>query len=113
MLVSKIILLGKDDCRRVSGKSPTRGVVKPMVSGHTITKPTINLSRVNMQRIINNPSNLSILPEVATPPRNQELNSPRSPNVVTLRQRKAVCTSINLLLFYMGKGRHILMNLIL
>jgi hypothetical protein len=32
-----------------------------MVSGHTITKPTINLSRVNMQRLQN--VNLSIIEE--------------------------------------------------
>ncbi|CAK9806036.1 hypothetical protein ANTPLA_LOCUS4744 [Anthophora plagiata] len=76
---------GKDSYRRLSTKSPTRGVVKPMVSGHTITKPTINLSRVNMQHI-NNSSNLSIIPEVITPPRNRELNTLRSPNTVTVRQ---------------------------
>ncbi|CAK9824055.1 hypothetical protein ANTRET_LOCUS2289 [Anthophora retusa] len=76
---------GKDSYRRLSTKSPTRGVVKPMVSGHTITKPTINLSRVNMQHI-NNSSNLSIIPEVITPPRNRELNTSRSPNTVTVRQ---------------------------
>ncbi|KOC59920.1 hypothetical protein WH47_10480 [Habropoda laboriosa] len=78
---------GKDSYRRLSTKSPTRGVVKPMVSGHTITKPTINLSRVNMQHI-NNSSNLSIIPEVITPPRNRELNTSRSPNMVTMRQHR-------------------------
>ncbi|XP_076683222.1 uncharacterized protein LOC143376601 isoform X3 [Andrena cerasifolii] len=77
----------RESCRRLSTKSPTRGVVKPMVSGHTITKPTINLSRVNMQHF-NNPSNLSIIQEVATPPRNQVLNSPRSPIAVGGRQRR-------------------------
>ena len=42
-----------------------------MVSGHTITKPTINLSRVNMQRLQN--VNLSIIEEgPSTPERNLE-----------------------------------------
>lgn len=77
----------RESYRRLSTKSPTRGVVKPMVSGHTITKPTINLSRVNMQHF-NNPSNLSIIQEAATPPRNQNLNSPRSPIAVPARQRR-------------------------
>ncbi|XP_066591282.1 putative mediator of RNA polymerase II transcription subunit 24 isoform X1 [Prorops nasuta] len=39
----------RESVRRLSTKSPAKGVVKPMVSGHTITKPTINLSRVNVQ----------------------------------------------------------------
>nr|XP_033321104.1 uncharacterized protein LOC117217541 [Megalopta genalis]XP_033321105.1 uncharacterized protein LOC117217541 [Megalopta genalis] len=77
----------RDSYRRMSTKSPTKGVVKPMVSGHTITKPTINLSRVNMQDI-NNASNLSVIPEVVTPPRNQETNSLRSPVSITVRQRR-------------------------
>ncbi|XP_006567511.1 shugoshin 2 [Apis mellifera] len=68
----------RESIKRLSTKSPTRGVVKPMVSGYTITKPTINLSRLNMQ-YINNSSNLSIIPEVTTPPRNQEGSSLRSP----------------------------------
>lgn len=49
-----------------------------MVGGHTITKPTINLSRVNMESI-NNISRLSDIPEVTTPNRNQEMNENRSP----------------------------------
>lgn len=61
-----------------------------MVSGYTITKPTINLSRLNMQHI-NNSSNLSIIPEVRTPPRNQELNNSMSPNGVSVRR---TCVSI-------------------
>ncbi|XP_078052332.1 uncharacterized protein LOC144478379 [Augochlora pura] len=77
----------RDSYRRMSTKSPTKGVVKPMVSGHTITKPTINLSRVNMQDI-NNASNLSVIPEVVTPPRNQETNSLRPPVSITVRQRR-------------------------
>ncbi|XP_076299528.1 uncharacterized protein LOC143218291 isoform X2 [Lasioglossum baleicum] len=77
----------RDSHRRVSTKSPTKGVVKPMVSGHTITKPTINLSRVNMQDI-NNASNLSVIPEVVTPPRTRETNSLRSPVSVAVRQRR-------------------------
>jgi len=48
-----------------------------MVGGHTITKPTINLSRVNMETI-NNISRLSDIQEVSTPDRNQEINE-RSP----------------------------------
>ncbi|XP_051162760.1 homeobox protein 5-like [Leptopilina boulardi] len=43
----------RDSNRRMSTKSPAKGVVKPMVSGHTIQKPTINLSRVNMQNFQN------------------------------------------------------------
>ena len=78
----------RESYRRLSTKSPTRGVVKPMVSGHTITKPTINLSRVNMQHF-NNSSNLSIIQEVTTPPRNQDLNSPRSPIAVSVRKRRS------------------------
>ncbi|KAL2737470.1 putative WRKY transcription factor protein 1 isoform X1 [Vespula maculifrons] len=58
--------LSKGESRRLSSKSPTRGIVKPMVSGHTITKPTINLSRVNMQHF-NNPTTLSTIEEVSTP----------------------------------------------
>ncbi|XP_076659405.1 uncharacterized protein LOC143362824 isoform X2 [Halictus rubicundus] len=77
----------RDSHRRVSSKSPTKGVVKPMVSGHTITKPTINLSRVTMQDM-NNVSNLSVIPEVATPPRNQETNSLSSPVAVAVRQHR-------------------------
>ncbi|XP_068975778.1 serine-rich adhesin for platelets-like [Bombus flavifrons] len=75
----------RESLKGLSIKSPTRGVVKPMVSGYTITKPTINLSRLNMQHI-NNSSNLSIIPEVRTPPRNQELNNSMSPNGVSVRR---------------------------
>lgn len=71
-----------DSMKRLSMKSPTRGVVKPMVSGYTITKPTINLSRLNMQNI-NHSSNLSIIPEVTTSPRNE-----RSNNSVSMRLRR-------------------------
>ncbi|XP_011500705.1 PREDICTED: uncharacterized protein LOC105364474 [Ceratosolen solmsi marchali] len=56
----------RESSRRLSTKSPARGVVKPMVSGHTITKPTINLSRVNMQRLQN--ANLSIIEEGPSSP---------------------------------------------
>ncbi|XP_034180376.2 uncharacterized protein LOC117604420 isoform X4 [Osmia lignaria lignaria] len=76
-----------DGSRRLSPKAPTKGVVKPMVSGHTITKPTINLSRVNMQHI-NNSSSLSIIQEVTSPPGNRESNSPRSSGHVTMRQHR-------------------------
>ncbi|KOX73516.1 hypothetical protein WN51_01289 [Melipona quadrifasciata] len=75
----------KESLKRLSIKSPTRGVVKPMVSGYTITKPTINLSRLNMQHI-NNSSNLSIIPEIRTPPRNQELDNSISSNDVSVRR---------------------------
>lgn len=65
--------------------------MKPMVGGHTITKPTINLSRVNIQ-YISNPSNMSVIEEVTTPPRNQELNNSRSSaGVPVIRQRRYVC----------------------
>lgn len=43
-----------------SGSAPARGVVKPMVSGHTIEKPTISLSRVNMRNIRANQNALSL-----------------------------------------------------
>lgn len=88
--LEKKILPERESLKRLSIKSPTRGVVKPMVSGYTITKPTINLSRLNMQHI-NNSSNLSIIPEVRTPPRNQELNNSMSPNGVSVRR---TCVSI-------------------
>lgn len=81
----------RESIKRLSTKSPTRGVVKPMVSGYTITKPTINLSRLNMQ-YINNSSNLSIIPEVTTPPRNQEGSNLRTPpNGISERRN---CVSI-------------------
>lgn len=75
----------KESLKRLSIKSPTRGIVKPMVSGYTITKPTINLSRLNMQHI-NDSSNLSIIPEIRTPPRNQELDNSISSNDVSVRR---------------------------
>ncbi|KAJ8686811.1 hypothetical protein QAD02_022605 [Eretmocerus hayati] len=56
----------RESTKRMSTKSPARGVVKPMVSGHTITRPTINLSRVNMQRLQN--VNLSIIEEGPSSP---------------------------------------------
>ncbi|EFN76476.1 hypothetical protein EAI_04902 [Harpegnathos saltator] len=73
----------KESSRRLSTKSPARGVVKPMVSGHTITKPTINLSRVNMQNI-NNTARLSDIQEVATPDRSQDMSEARSPIAVSI-----------------------------
>lgn len=88
--LEKKILSEKESLKRLSIKSPTRGVVKPMVSGYTITKPTINLSRLNMQHI-NNSSNLSIIPEIRTPPRNQELDNSISSNGVSVRR---TCVSI-------------------
>lgn len=68
---------GKESSNRLSTKSPAKGVVKPMVGGHTITKPTINLSRVNMESI--NIARLSDIQEVSTPNRSQETNENRSP----------------------------------
>ena len=59
-------LIGRDSTKRLSTKSPAKGVVKPMVSGHTITKPTINLSRVNMQHLQN--VNLSMIEEGPSTP---------------------------------------------
>ncbi|KYQ49099.1 hypothetical protein ALC60_11826 [Trachymyrmex zeteki] len=64
----------KESSARLATKSPAKGVVKPMVGGHTITKPTINLSRVNMQNI--NVSRLADIPEVTTPTRSSETRSP-------------------------------------
>lgn len=78
----------KGENRRLSVKQPTKGIVKPMVSGHTITKPTINLSRVNMQHY-NNSNNLSTIEEVSTPvamsPPNSNANEDTTPTSVSLR----------------------------
>ncbi|KAI4502776.1 hypothetical protein M0802_001820 [Mischocyttarus mexicanus] len=77
--------------RRLSTKTPTKGIVKPMVSGHTITKPTINLSRVNIQHF-NNSTNLSTIEEVSSPvvisPLNSNANEDSSPVSVSLRRRE-------------------------
>ncbi|XP_029172745.1 probable serine/threonine-protein kinase clkA [Nylanderia fulva] len=69
----------KEPSNRLSTKSPTKGVVKPMVGGHTITKPTINLSRVNMETI----SRLSDIQEVTTP-NSSEISENRSSITVSL-----------------------------
>ncbi|KAL2719071.1 putative WRKY transcription factor protein 1 isoform X1 [Vespula squamosa] len=74
----------KGENRRLSSKSPTRGIVKPMVSGHTITKPTINLSRVNMQHF-NNPTSLSTIEEVSTPTGARICRMPERLNVTSSR----------------------------
>ncbi|XP_048516251.1 uncharacterized protein LOC105690602 isoform X2 [Athalia rosae] len=80
----------KESMKRLSMKSPTKAMVKPMVSGHTITKPTINLRRVNMQKL-NNFTNLSVVEE-ASPDRvlNSTLNSnlPRVSTVSTFLNTK-------------------------
>ncbi|EGI68821.1 hypothetical protein G5I_02474 [Acromyrmex echinatior] len=73
----------KEPSARLSTKSPAKGVVKPMVGGHTITKPTINLSRINMQNI--NVSRLSAIPEANTPTRSSENRSPTSSTFMPLR----------------------------
>lgn len=68
-----------------------------MVSGHTITKPTINLSRVNMRNITNTPR-LSDIQEVSSPERSQdENNEARSPIAVSIpimQLRRYVCLLI-------------------
>lgn len=69
----------KESSNRLSTKSPAKGVVKPMVGGHTITKPTINLSRVKMENI----SRLSDIQE-STPDRSQEISENRSSITVSL-----------------------------
>lgn len=51
-----------------------------MVGGHTITKPIINLSRVNMENI----SRLSDIQEVTTPDRSREINENRPSLTVSL-----------------------------
>lgn len=51
-----------------------------MVGGHTITKPTINLSRVKMENI----SRLSDIQESTTPDRSQEISENRSSITVSL-----------------------------
>ncbi|XP_015175179.1 PREDICTED: probable serine/threonine-protein kinase roco9 [Polistes dominula] len=80
----------KGENTRMSVKQPTKGIVKPMVSGHTITKPTINLSRVNMQRY-NNSNNLSTIEEVSSPvvisPPNSSTNEDSSSTSVSFRRR--------------------------
>ncbi|XP_011874214.1 PREDICTED: uncharacterized protein LOC105565542 [Vollenhovia emeryi] len=76
--VSSVSAGRKESSSRLSTKSPAKGVVKPMVGGYTITKPTINLSRVNMESI-NNISRLSDIEEIATPRRSQEIDESRSP----------------------------------
>ncbi|XP_008549865.1 probable serine/threonine-protein kinase DDB_G0282963 isoform X2 [Microplitis demolitor] len=60
----------RESSRQSVVKSPARGVVQPMVSGHTITKPVINLSRINMPRVRTSP-NLSDIEEsiISTPER--------------------------------------------
>ncbi|KYN19667.1 hypothetical protein ALC57_08143 [Trachymyrmex cornetzi] len=63
----------KEPSARLSTKPLAKGVVKPMVGGHTITKPTINLSRINMQNI--NVSRLSTIPEANPPTRSSENRS--------------------------------------
>lgn len=68
----------RDFCKRLSITSSNRVVVEPMVGDH-ITKPTINLKRVNIQHF-SNPPNLSIIQEVATLPRNRELTTSRPPS---------------------------------
>ncbi|XP_032665149.1 uncharacterized protein LOC116841395 isoform X1 [Odontomachus brunneus] len=83
MRLSSVSSGRKESFRRLSTKSPARGVVKPMVSGHTITKPTINLSRVNMQNITNT-SRLSDIQEVSTPDRSEDINETRSPIAVSI-----------------------------
>ncbi|KAK2587576.1 hypothetical protein KPH14_003704 [Odynerus spinipes] len=82
----------RGDDRRLSARSPTKGVVKPMISGHTITKPSINLSRINM-RHINNPSNLTTIEEVSpsvTSVENSDVNNDSSSSsaIVPVRQAR-------------------------
>lgn len=79
----------RESARRSTVKSPARGVVQPMVSGHTITKPVINLSRINMPRIRTSP-NLSDIEEALTPERTNNTNSVRNlrnpPTLLTNRR---------------------------
>ncbi|XP_070172500.1 uncharacterized protein MAL13P1.304 [Polyergus mexicanus] len=70
----------KESSNRLSTKSPAKGVVKPMVGGHTITKPTINLSRVKMENI----SRLSDIQESTTSDRSPEISENRSSITVSL-----------------------------
>lgn len=68
-----------------------------MVGGHTITKPTINLSRVNMESI----SRLSEIQEVITPDRNEEISENRPSLTVSLPSTPLRYVCIYLLsLFY-------------
>ncbi|KAL0118764.1 hypothetical protein PUN28_009438 [Cardiocondyla obscurior] len=74
--LSPITTEKKEMTNRLSTKSPAKGVVKPMVGGYTITKPTINLSRVNMDSY-NNLSRLSNISEVSTPTSSPEMSENR------------------------------------
>ncbi|XP_014222541.1 uncharacterized protein LOC106649588 [Trichogramma pretiosum] len=81
----------RESVKRLSMKSPAKGVVKPMVSGHTITKPTINLSRVHMPR----PpiSNLSLIEERpstpdGSPPENRHSRSEILPLALNRNQEE-------------------------
>lgn len=60
-----------------------------MVGGHTITKPTINLSRVNISRL----SNISEVSETS-PNNSQQINEERSPIILPLPTTPLRCVSI-------------------
>lgn len=67
----------RESIRKSSGKSPARGVVQPMVSGHTITKPVINICRINMPRLVASPNVSDIEESTEVPsPSNSESHTP-------------------------------------
>lgn len=70
-----------------------------MVSGHPITKPTINLSRINMQQFNNPIRTLSTIEEVSAPvilPENSNANNDNSSaSVPANRQTRNVRTKLN------------------
>lgn len=82
------------DSSRQSIKSPARGVVQPMVSGHTITKPVINLSRINMPRIRTSPNLSDIEESISTPERSSlRIDNNASPVETTATNTSSTATS--------------------
>lgn len=61
-----------------------------MISGYPITKPTINLSRINLQHFNNQTSTLSTIEEVSMPillPENSNANNDNSPVSVPINRQ--------------------------
>ncbi|KAF7993196.1 hypothetical protein HCN44_006256 [Aphidius gifuensis] len=83
----------RESVRKSSGKSPARGVVQPMVSGHTITKPVINICRINMPRLIASPNVSDIEESTEVPsPSNSESHTPIR---LVNKQRRSLNRHIN------------------
>ncbi|XP_057328910.1 probable serine/threonine-protein kinase DDB_G0282963 isoform X2 [Microplitis mediator] len=73
----------RESSRQSVVKSPARGVVQPMVSGHTITKPVINLSRINMPRIRTSPNLSDIEESIISTPERSSLQTDNSSTTAT------------------------------